>query len=136
MSADRHYTASALVFGPGDRVLLIHHVKSRLWVPPGGHIEPGETPAEAMLREVREETGLNPRIVTGPVFRHPAVTSHVPPFAIIEMAVTDPVNGPHRHVDFVYICRVAGADSVQPGAVEPTAARWRHWPASAAWPCP
>ena len=73
---------------------------------------------------MREETGLNAQIVTGPVFQHPAVISHVPPFTIIEMTVTDPVNGPHQHIDFVYVCRAAGSDGMQPGTGEVTAARW------------
>lgn len=77
-----------------------------------------------MLREVREETGLNAQIVTGPVFRHPAVISHVPPFTIIEMTVTDPVNGPHQHIDFAYVCHATDSDGLQPDAGEVTAARW------------
>ncbi len=42
----------------GDRVLLVHHKKLDMWLPVGGGIEAGERPAEAVLREVREETGF------------------------------------------------------------------------------
>lgn len=41
-----------------DKVLLAHHVKFDKWVPPGGHIEDGETPAETVSREFVEETGM------------------------------------------------------------------------------
>jgi 8-oxo-dGTP pyrophosphatase MutT (NUDIX family) len=42
----------------GD-VLLIKHKRLGVWLPVGGEIEPGETPAEAAARELREETGLH-----------------------------------------------------------------------------
>ena len=44
------------------RVLLIHHRRLSHWLPPGGEIESGETPADAALRELREETSLIGRL--------------------------------------------------------------------------
>jgi len=40
------------------KVLLVHHKGWDMWVPPGGHIEPGDTFARAAEREFEEETGL------------------------------------------------------------------------------
>ncbi|MBF8188578.1 NUDIX domain-containing protein [Nonomuraea sp. K274] len=51
----------AIIFDASDRLLLIkrgHPPGMGLWSIPGGRLEPGETDAAALRREVLEETGL------------------------------------------------------------------------------
>ena len=44
--------------GTDGEVLVIHHHRLGTWLPVGGEMEPSETPLEAAMRELREETGL------------------------------------------------------------------------------
>jgi 8-oxo-dGTP pyrophosphatase MutT (NUDIX family) len=53
---DGHVTASGLVVH-GGKALLIFHPYIKRWFQPGGHIDEGESPIEAAIREVYEETG-------------------------------------------------------------------------------
>jgi len=46
-----------------NKVLLIHHKKLNLWLLVGGHIELDENPEYAILREVKEESGLDIELV-------------------------------------------------------------------------
>lgn len=43
-------------------VLLVKARDKNNWQLPGGRLEPGETPAQAVIREVKEETGLLARV--------------------------------------------------------------------------
>src|SRR3982751_3564671 len=51
-------TVAVIVFDDRNRVLLVRHVEGNVWTTPGGMIEPYELPADAAMRETREETGL------------------------------------------------------------------------------
>jgi 8-oxo-dGTP pyrophosphatase MutT (NUDIX family) len=68
--AEREVSAGGIVFRriPGEptRFLLIRD-PYRNWVFPKGHLEDGETPAEAAHRETCEETGLEQLILHGPI---------------------------------------------------------------------
>lgn len=65
--AIRPVAAASLAVFHGDRVLLVKRGKAGpaagRWSLPGGRIEPGEAACAAALREVREETGIEARIL-------------------------------------------------------------------------
>lgn len=48
----------AAIIDDGGRILLIRRADNGLWAMPGGALEVGETPAEGVLREAFEETGV------------------------------------------------------------------------------
>lgn len=55
-------TVAAFIFDSCGRLLLIkENYGQRRYGPPGGRVEAGESPQEAVIREVREETGLEVR---------------------------------------------------------------------------
>jgi mutator protein MutT len=56
--------AGAAVFADDGRLVLLikENYEHRRWGFPGGALEPGETPEQAVVREVREETGVETRV--------------------------------------------------------------------------
>ncbi len=69
-------SVAAVIHDAGKRILLQCKGEDEGWSLPAGVIEPGETPQEAVVREVREETGLIVRpaeilgVFGGRAFRH------------------------------------------------------------------
>jgi ADP-ribose pyrophosphatase YjhB (NUDIX family) len=51
-------SVAALIRDSNERILFAKDRESGLWGLPAGAIDPGETPEEAVRREVAEETGL------------------------------------------------------------------------------
>src|ERR1700710_2406234 len=50
---------SGVVVNDRGEILLVYGKESGLWMPIGGMVEPGEEPADAIVREVFEETGVH-----------------------------------------------------------------------------
>ena len=123
---DVHVTASAIVVGRRGVVLHLHKRLQR-WLQPGGHIEAGELPWEAALREAREETGL-------PVELGDVESTDVEPGGREpgdvgpRLAHVDVHAGPrgHTHLDLRYIVFGADADP-QPPPGESQQVRWFSW---------
>lgn len=111
---DGHLTACGWIRSKsGEKVLLVEHKKLNKWVQLGGHIEPGETPLEAALREAKEESGLNRlRLVSEDIF---------------DLAIHDfPAIGDmpaHRHYDIRYLLEADDRETLQNSA-ESHAIHW------------
>jgi 8-oxo-dGTP diphosphatase len=85
-----------------DKILLRKHDKYKIWMSVGGHIELDEDPEQAIIREAKEETGLDIDLVGAK-----------PDFNDKEyLAVRAPryvgrhyVDNIHQHVVFVYFAK-------------------------------
>lgn len=104
---DSHFTATGLVINrAGNKALLIFHKKLQLWLPAGGHVDQGELPHEAAIREVFEETGIRATIINasealdlqaGTEIQLPA-----PRFVLHEFIPAYKDKPAHMHYDFLY----------------------------------
>lgn len=107
----KHFTASAIILDENSRILMHFHKKLQLWLYPGGHIEENEEPQEALLREVFEEVGVTPAIIscqmqgTQPLELDPASVAELPiPLAILCEKIHEKTGGWHWHLDMIYLC--------------------------------
>lgn len=101
---------TAVVLG-GDRDVLLHRrADDGRWSPPGGILEPGEQPAQAVVREVREETGLEVEVER-----------------LVSMVGEDPYTYPNgdrvQILDLAFQCRVVGG-APDAGGDETLEVRW------------
>jgi 8-oxo-dGTP pyrophosphatase MutT (NUDIX family) len=113
IEGERHFTASTYVFGREDassrwRIVLHHHKKHDRWLIAGGHIEPAENPAQAAVREAKEETGLDVDLVShfacGTIESYSDSGMVRPPEFILEEPIPARGDEPsHFHVDLLYV---------------------------------
>lgn len=110
-----HVTGSAIVIGRRG-VVLLKHKRLGIWLQPGGHIDPGETPWQAALREAAEETGLDLDLAgVGP--------DGVP--GLVHVDVHPAARG-HTHLDLRYLVSGSDADPSPPPG-ESQEIGWFSW---------
>jgi 8-oxo-dGTP pyrophosphatase MutT (NUDIX family) len=125
METTRHYTATVYVVHDDAVALHVHDGLDR-WLPPGGHVDRDELPHEAGLREVREETGLDPELVADVDNVESRTVDPLPKpqhFQLADVNVHGDFVG-HQHVDMVYYAR-AGSREIDPADGEQPAEDWR-----------
>ncbi|HEX2033848.1 MAG TPA: NUDIX domain-containing protein [Chloroflexota bacterium] len=123
---EREFTVAVFVVHDG-KVLLHWHGKLQRWLPPGGHIEPGELPDEAAVRETFEETGLRVTLLDAPPYgplpggAAGAVPQPVPAATAAAQGAAEPqrlthplgvqledIAPGHQHIDLIYLARPEG----------------------------
>jgi 8-oxo-dGTP pyrophosphatase MutT (NUDIX family) len=100
------YTATAYVLSADNTHVLMILKSDGRWFPPGGHVEEGEFPHEAVAREVREETGYTVRFIQQPdgVGTELGEATLLPvPYQILLEDIST-----HYHHDFIYLCHIEG----------------------------
>jgi 8-oxo-dGTP pyrophosphatase MutT (NUDIX family) len=102
--ADRDFVAGAFIVRD-EKILFLNHRKYSFWLQPGGHVESGETPDEAAVRETLEETGLEVEVVGDEEeYKGFSAVDLPQPFNINLHEIEED----HWHLDFQYIVEIVG----------------------------
>jgi 8-oxo-dGTP diphosphatase len=115
-------------FVPADTVnrslLLGDHRKSGLWLPPGGHVEEGEDPRQAVIREAGEELGITAEFHSG--------LGAARPFFLTVTPTNEPIS--HLDVSMWFVIQLDRAAALVPDPREFNAARWFDFDEQRDWP--
>lgn len=90
-----HYCSFFLPYDKNaDKIYLGHHTKADDWIPPGGHIEPGETPRATAVREMLEE------------LKTPITKDMLEPFNLSVKPINRPDKGCMAHYDVWHLVHI------------------------------
>lgn len=109
----RHLVAYVVLVDPAARaVLLGRHRLAGLWLPTGGHVDPGEHPFDAARREAAEEIGVEARF------------DAVGPDPLFLTVTTTVGSDAHEDVSLWYVIR---GDRARGHALDPREFDGEHW---------
>jgi len=100
-----------------NRILLHFHEKHQKWLPPGGHVHTDELPTEAAIREVKEETGLDVKLIEKEnlLIDFPHAKSVLRPFlCLLENIPAHGTKEEHQHLDHIYLAEPASDNTPYP----------------------
>ncbi len=110
IEGEKHYTASIVLLSEEEtrRILLVHHQKLGVWMPPGGHEEALENPLETGTREVKEETGIDisPYLPQPRHLDERAAALPLPRYFFEEQIDAHGDQPPHVHLDVIYVVTI------------------------------
>jgi 8-oxo-dGTP pyrophosphatase MutT (NUDIX family) len=91
----RHYCSFFLPYdAEKGKIYLGWHIKADDWISPGGHIEPGETPMDAAIREMKEELGI---VIT---------SAMIEPWNLSVKPINRPLSGCVAHYDVWHLVHI------------------------------
>lgn len=111
----------------GRCVLLGDHVKSGLWLPPGGHVEDGEDPRRAVEREAMEELGIRAAF-------HPRVGGRLPFFLTVTPTLPKPGGQSHVDISMWFVLACDRAAELRPDPREFRSVAWLGIDERTQWP--
>lgn len=101
MMPEREFISTVFVVDD-NKVLLTWNKKVKTWIPVGGHIDSNELPCQSVIREAKEESGLDIELVS-PYDRSVSGNLIQP----VHMHL-DNVKPDHEHINLIYFARVKG----------------------------
>lgn len=111
----KHVVSYFLLRDPVDgSVLLVDHRKAGLWLPTGGHVDPGEDPVATVKREAREELGVDAVFASDPC----------EPSFVTVTETTGPAGHRHTDVSLWFLLIGSRSQELTPDEREFAAIRW------------
>lgn len=101
MTVIRQFLSTVFVVKDG-KLLMTWNKKVKTWVPLGGHIEQNELPCSSVIREAKEESGLDIELIS---LNDKSKTGNLVQPVHIHL---DHISDDHKHINLIYFGIVKG----------------------------